>query len=437
MTTPTADATTITRRNMHVGASRLLTADLCVVGSGMAGVSAALEAARLGHRVVLVEAGASLGGQSVGAQINTFCGFYANGPTPRQIVFGIADEILTELGKSGDIILLKSRHNSFVVHYHSVALQRWIERAVGREDIVPLLGAVLFDARVEDERLRSVSIATRMGILQIEAEAFLDATGDAAVAWASGLATHEPRSGPIYGSQNCILRNVDEHALASIDRATLRARLAATGVAYGLDRNDAFVFMAPGSGETLVNMTHVETPLDPVAASRMVSVGHDKVDLAVEFLRAEFPDAFSRAKVGIYGALGARQTRWFRSRYQLTAEDVRVGTLFADAIARCAWPIELHNSLDQIYYEAFDEEHIHTVPFRCMTHAEVRNLLAAGRCVDADTLALSSIRVMGPCIAMGAAAAHAFDLTGGRFDDLSFERLRRRVATNLGLENSD
>lgn len=429
----TVDTSTIIRRNADCGAPPLLTADLCVVGSGLAGVSAALEAARLGHRVVLVEGGAALGGQSVGAQINTFCGFYANGPTPRQIVFGVADEILTDLGKSGDILLLRSRHNSFVVHYHSVALQRWIERAVGREDIVPLLGAVLFDARVEDARIRSLSVATRMGVLRIEAEAFLDATGDAALAWVSGLATREPRAGPIYGSQNCILRNVDERALAVLDRASLRARLAEKGARYGLDRSDAFVFMAPGSGETLVNMTHVETPLDPVDASRMALVGHDKMDLAVEFLRAQFPEAFSRATVSIYGALGARQTRWFKSRYQLTADDVRSGVVFTDAIARCAWPIELHNRLDDIYFEAFDEEHIHTIPFGCMVHAEVENLLAAGRCVDGDTLALSSIRVMGPCIAMGAAAAHAFDLTGGRFGELPVDRLRRRVAVNLGL----
>jgi hypothetical protein len=38
------------------------------------------------------------------------------------------------------------------------------------------------------------------------------------------------------------------------------------------------------------------------------------------------------------------------------------------------------------------------------------NLLAIGRCTDAEPAALSSARVMGPCIAMGVAAAHAADL---------------------------
>ena len=39
-------------------------------------------------------------------------------------------------------------------------------------------------------------------------------------------------------------------------------------------------------------------------------------------------------------------------------------------------------------------------------------MVAAGRCIDGDVAALSSVRVMGPCIAMGAAAAHALDLAG-------------------------
>jgi hypothetical protein len=47
-----------------------------------------------------------------------------------------------------------------------------------------------------------------------------------------------------------------------------------------------------------------------------------------------------------------------------------------------------------------------------MTPPGAHNLVAAGRCVDGDAAALSSVRVMGPCAAMGAGAAHALDLAG-------------------------
>ena len=55
------------------------TGDLCVVGAGIGGVSAALEAARLGKSVVLADAAPELGGQSVGAVVGTIVGLFGNG----------------------------------------------------------------------------------------------------------------------------------------------------------------------------------------------------------------------------------------------------------------------------------------------------------------------------------------------------------------------
>jgi len=55
-----------------------------------------------------------------------------------------------------------------------------------------------------------------------------------------------------------------------------------------------------------------------------------------------------------------------------------------------------------------------------------------GRCIDADSAALSSVRVMGPCIAMGAAAAHALDLAGsGSVHQIDISALRKRISANL------
>jgi uncharacterized protein with NAD-binding domain and iron-sulfur cluster len=57
---------------------------------------------------------------------------------------------------------------------------------------------------------------------------------------------------------------------------------------------------------------------------------------------------------------------------------------------------------------------------------------AGGRCIDGDTSALSSVRVMGPCIAMGAAAAHALDIAGeGSVHQIDMGELQRRVHDNV------
>ena len=72
------------------------------------------------------------------------------------------------------------------------------------------------------------------------------------------------------------------------------------------------------------------------------------------------------------------------------------------------------------------------MPLRAMTPPGAHNLVAAGRCVDGDAAALSSVRVMGPCAAMGAGAAHALDLAGsGSTHDVDPDQLHERLAPNL------
>jgi hypothetical protein len=75
---------------------------------------------------------------------------------------------------------------------------------------------------------------------------------------------------------------------------------------------------------------------------------------------------------------------------------------------------------------------MHYVPFGSMVPEQADNLVAAGRCIDGDPAALSSVRVMGPCIAMGAAAAQALDLAGaGSVRQIDIRALQKRLADNL------
>ena len=56
--------------------SRLHVADIVVIGGGSAGICAAIAAARLGSRVILVERSDQLGGMGTLAMVHTFCGLY-------------------------------------------------------------------------------------------------------------------------------------------------------------------------------------------------------------------------------------------------------------------------------------------------------------------------------------------------------------------------
>jgi hypothetical protein len=184
-------------------------------------------------------------------------------------------------------------------------------------------------------------------------------------------------------------------------------------------------------------VTHIDAPLDPVEASRAMFEGREQADAAISLLRAEFPKAFGEARVRAYGYPGRRQTRWIQGVHQLTVDEVRSGAPFEDAVARTAWPVELHDRSDGYVWEMFPADHVHYVPLRSMLPAGAHNLVAAGRCIDGDAAALSSVRVMGPCSAMGAAAAHTLDLAtapaaGGSVHDIDIGRLTERLAANLG-----
>lgn len=417
---------TVRRRNTS---SWKVEADICVLGAGIAGTSAALEAAALGRKVVLVDGLPTLGGQAVNSIIGTFCGLFSNGPKRFQLTHGIADGILKDLGAKGAL-----HHNvgpmTTVVYYDEVALARWIERKILDAGITVVLGAVLRDVVLEGRRVQELELATRYGDVRVKAAGFVDASGDAALTYMAGLPCREPEV-PLYGTQMVVLENIDEAHVPKREAFDKRVREKADQ--HGLARKQGVVFYSPGRGTAVINMTHVETPLEPLAASRNALIGRDEADKVVAFMRAEYPEVFAKAKVRSYGLPGIRQTRWIVSAHHLSVDEVRKGIHFPDAVARTSWPIELHDRAEGYVWETFGDDHIHTVPLRSMLPADCDNLVAAGRCIDGDAAALSSVRVMGPCIAMGAAAAHALDLAGGgSVHKLDHAALRERLKENVG-----
>jgi hypothetical protein len=426
------DFSTATRIVRNTGrTAQHVSADICVVGAGIAGVSAALEAAQLGRKVVLVDSLPALGGQAVHSIIGTFCGLFANGHDGRQITHGIADGILHDLGAQGVLHYLRGGpSNTTVVMYDEIALSRWIEEAIRKADVTVLLGAVMRRVTRDSGRVRTVEFATRYGDVTVSASGFVDASGDAALTWEAGFACRENADGPLFGTQMVVLEGVDE--ARHPPRPEMIARMREKGDDYGLVRRDGFSFLVPGRGIALINMNHVETPLEPFAASRNALIGKAMADGVIRFLKGEYPDAFGKARVRTYGFPGIRQTRWIKGRQQLSVDDVRAGTRFPDAIARTGWPIELHDRPDSTAWEPFGDDHLHYVPFGAMVPEEADNVVAVGRCIDGDSAALSSVRVMGPCIAMGTAAAHALDLAGsGSVKQIDIAALRERVFDNV------
>jgi hypothetical protein len=422
----------IPTRTIRRGAGRqlaMIEADICVLGAGISGVSAALEAAKLGRKVVIVDGAPALGGQAIGSIIGTLIGLYTHGPEAYQITHGIADDLIRDMTAEGS--LLRMHRSTVTFQYDEVRLGRWMERKIEEAGIEAVVGAVLTDVAFRDRRIEHIDFATRFGAVRIRANGFIDSSGDATLCYEAGLPVREPQA-PVYGSLNFLIEGYDLEAVKGLNMEEVRKRLATDGAPYGLVRHDGWLMHFPAKNFMLANITHFETPVSPLATARMVFEGRRQADNILRFLRAEYPDIFANARIRTYGNPGLRQTRWILGTRQLTVDDIRKGDRPADAAARCAWWVELHDTKELVHWEQFPNNHVYYIPLSCMVPADADNIVVAGRCVDADSHALSAIRVMGPCIAMGTAAAHALDLArGGSVHDIELAQLQKRLYDNL------
>ncbi len=420
---------TRTVRRPPTRAIKTLNADICVLGAGISGVTAALEAAKLGRKVVIVDGAPALGGQAIGSIIGTLIGLYTHGKDAYQITHGVADDLIRDLTAEGS--LLRLHHSTVVFQYDEVRLARWMERKIEEAGVRAVVGAVLTAANFRARRVESIDFVTRFGPLRVVASGYVDSSGDATLSYEAGLEVREPEE-PVYGTLNFLIEGYNVENVGELVMKDVHAKLIAKGKDYGLVRHDGHLMHFPGKNFMLANIGHFETPLDPAETAQLVFEGRRQADNIVRFLRTEFPRIFENARVRTYGNPGIRQTRWIVSRRQLTVEDIRTTERPPDAAARCAWWVELHGTKELVHWERFADGHVYYIPLGCMLPKDADNIVAAGRCVDADSHALSAIRVMGPCIAMGTAAAHALDLAGkGPVHDIDRAKFQQRLRDNL------
>lgn len=410
--------------------ARRLAVDVCVVGAGAAGVSASVEAARLGLRVCLLDGLPQIGGQSVNGLIGTLCGFYSAGPQPYRLDYGFASDVTDALEAAGAISYRKGR-GTVIGMYDEHELAAIYARLLRKEGVDAVLGALLMDVQVEERAglrtVKSLRAQTRYGPVDVVATTFIDASGDAVVAALAG-ATLQKADVPVYGTSMFSIAGLGQ---AVPPRDEVIRRLEAVGGRYGLERKDGFVFGFPGRDLCLVNLTHFQTPLEAIEMSSVALEARSTIERVMAFLRGEFASTFGAARVSFVGQPGVRQTRGIAALSTLTTEQVRSGHKPGDAIARCAWPIEFHGSAEGVHWELFEDDHITWVPLSCMISRDIVNLVAAGRCIDAEPFALSAVRVIGPCMATGAAAAAAALVGKGNLHRLEIREVQRIVADNI------
>ena len=161
--------------------------DVCVVGAGSAGSTAAIAAARGGASTLLLDRLPFLGGTST-AVLDTFYGFFTPGSSARKVVGGIGDDVVTALRRLGPVV---ERPNTYGAGPGITYLAEHLK--VAWEDLVVAAGArVLLHATVQavevrDGRVDELVVATRAGLARVRARVLVDASGDADVCAFAGF----------------------------------------------------------------------------------------------------------------------------------------------------------------------------------------------------------------------------------------------------------
>src|SRR5260221_528934 len=124
-----------------------------------------------------------------------------------------------------------------------------------------------------------------------------------------------------------------------------------------------------------------------------------------EFLRRYVP-GFEQSYVAQSGVqVGVRETRRVLGDYQLTVDDVLSARKFDDAIARGAYPVDIHNPAGTgTVLKRLPPGEAYDIPLRCLMPRSAEALVVAGRCISGTHEAHSSYRVMPIVMATGQAA---------------------------------
>lgn len=388
--------------------------DVLVAGGGIAGVAAAVAAARTGCRVVLIEKEAVLGGTGARGMLHTICGLYLNGkaePT-ETLNGGLTREFVAALSARSPRQKPTRIGKVFVLPYTVADFQHVLAALCKTESNLTILHDVnVLAVTATDDRVMTVTADQAGQPITVLPQVVIDCTGNGDIACMAGAESDlaPPEELQLAGFIIRIrgLRESDDSLALKVPYVL--ARLVDDGQLSPALRLTAF---APGDtpGVGYLKFNVVGTP----GPEREESVRAEAVR-ALKLLADQLP-AFEAASVdGASQGVFEREGRRIRGEYTLTGEDVLAARKFVDGVVKNAWPIELWDRHRGPVYRYVPAGDYYEIPLRCLMVRHFSNLLVAGRCISVSHEALGSTRVMGTCLALGdqaGRAAGAFVTTG-------------------------
>lgn len=431
------------------------TVDVLVVGGGPSGIIAAQAAAEDGAKVLLLESRSFVGGNmTIGLPILGFLGQKGN-----QIIKGLPQKLIDRLKARN----AASEHRPCPLHMSltlvepesvkTVALEMLVESGVEVQFYTFCAGVVM-----EGDELKGVIVESKAGREAILAKVIIDCSGDADVAYKSGVPCD-------YGNeQQGVQPPTLMFCLGGVDTEKLRLSIAEEPRTYLTDfipaeyfgQNNQFVLVGMRNlikkaqdagltlttertilitglrkGEVWVNMTRISgvNGTDPDSLTYGEIEGRKQIYDIQQYLIDYVPGFENAYFLKTAPFLGIRETRRIQGQYTMTRDDIMSCAHFDDAIAVASYPLDIHHPQGggctlEWCGDCYD------IPYRSLVPQKVKNLIVAGRCISTTHEAMSAIRVMAPCMAMGEAAGRAAKMAikdGVQPADIDVQKLQREL----------
>ncbi len=449
--------------------------DVIVAGGGPGGIPAAVAAARAGAKTLLVERYGYLVGMATAGLIAIILGTRASG-TDEPMIGGIAEELcrrMAALDGAPDYDEAVARGG---IPFDPEAFKLAADELVRAGGCVLRLHSWVADAIGEDGRIEGLVLESKSGRQAAVAKVFVDATGDADVVARAGAGFVFGRAadGAVQSMGSMFhIAGVDAERLPTGDDLVAFRERAAEAITSGeitaYNPSWGGVLAGRRSGHHMPYATRF--PGDPTDVEDLtraeVLVRGDTWEL-MDWWRENVPGMEGAYIVQTPPHIGLRESRQMVGLDIVTGDDVVDARRRDDAVARCPYWIDIHCPLGRTKHNthlcytgcpndppcAMYEQHYEElpgdggddrkalyprdglwfdIPWGSLVSADIPNLLTAGRAISAAHQAMSALRVMGTCMAIGDAAgegaAMAADV-GGDAAAVDVPALQARLRAN-------
>ncbi len=410
-------------------------ADVLVVGGGPAGIGAAVGAARAGARTVLAERYGFLGGNATAGLVMPLMSYFTEHHTREQkgavsllptdhgqgvpVIAGVLREMIDRLERAGGA-MEPSLDTGFTVPFDPEVFKQAAVEFLDDAGVLYIFHSLAGETLRTDSRVDGVVVETKSGPLAIRASVTVDCTGDGDTAAGGGAAFEMGRSDGYTQPMTLMFRVMGFDKTAFGDYAGKHpgqwrgvhglwdlVRKATRAGELNLQREDILFFTAMHEGEITVNSTRVTKLFgtDVWDLTQAEWESRRQMQQIFQFLKKYVP-GFEKSYIVQSGVqIGVRETRRVVGDYKLNKHDVLCARQFDDVIARCTYPMDIHNPKGKgTTMMRVPDGKAYDIPLRCLLPKGVDNLLVAGRCISGTHEACSSYRIMPVSIATGQAA---------------------------------